>query len=88
MFCITLLQLYMFVVLLLAADAKNSITPATITSQEQGTCALEEQREHMRELIQKKTRQIIRDSVLPSLCNLPESPATCDDIPLNCSSGW
>ena len=86
------IQLLVLSVVLALTDARNSIAPEAVPAQQPGTCALEERRDQAREMIQQKTINIIRDSVLPTLCNpggYPDFPATsCDDIPKNCSSGW
>ena len=70
----------------------NSIVPATIPSQQLGTCAIGEQREQARQLLQRKAMDIIRDSVLPTFCNpgghLDFPAQSCSDIPQECSSGW
>lgn len=72
--------------------AGDSLTPSIISPEESGICPLEEEREDARERIHQQTMSIIRDSILPNLCNPgghPDFPATsCDDIPEDCSSGW
>ena len=82
-------RLLLSTVLVLMA-AGDFIPPSTISSQQLGTCAIEEQREQAREMIRQQTLSIIRDSTVN--CNpggRPGNPAaSCDDIPKDCSSGW
>ena len=77
---------------LILSTTGESIEPTTIPSEQLGTCAIAEQREQAKEAIQQKTVTIIRDSILPTLCNpggYQDFPAnSCDDIPQECSSGW
>lgn len=76
--------------MLTATGGSDVIPPSTISSQQLGTCAIEEQREQARERIHQQTLGIIRDSTIS--CNpggRPDYPATsCDDIPKECSLGW
>ena len=82
-------HLLLFAVLVLTA-AGDFMSPSIISSQQPGTCAIEQQREQAREMIRQQTLSIIRDSTVN--CNPgghPNSPAaSCDDIPRECSSGW
>ena len=85
-------QLLFSAVLVLTA-AGDFIPPSAISSQQLGTCAIEEQRQQAREMIHQQTMSIIRNSVVPTVsCNPgghPDFAATsCDDIPQECSSGW
>ena len=81
-------QLLLSAVLVLTA-AGDFIPPSTISSQQLGICAIEEQRDQAREMIHQQTLNIIRDFTVN--CNpggRPDIPAvSCDDIPKECSSG-
>ena len=66
-------QLLLSAVLVLTA-AGDFLPPSTISSQQIGTCAIEEQREQAWEMIHQKTMSIIHDSVVPTVVILIFQP--------------
>lgn len=94
--CAKTFAIYITVALLAGAQAQDRL-PIKISSQElkldsEDTCPTDNARDSIRAATEQKLRSILRESVLPSMCErggTAESPAeSCSDIPLECSSGW